>query len=260
MILTIDIGNSNICFALHDMRPKPLFFERISTDRTKDAASYAADIEALLDLHGIRPSDIRGAVLSSVVEPVTNAVTEALDKVLPCSVIRVSEYLRKSFENRTDRPETVGTDILCDIEGALSLFPAPLMTFDLGTATVATFIRNNGKGEKPSLEHVFIHPGVRTSLNSLSESTASLPDISLDRIGTPLGSDTVSSIRSGIFYGTAGLIDGFAERFEELIGQEVTVCLTGGLSPFIAPYCRHQIHQDSELLMRGLYLFWEKNH
>ena len=259
MILTIDIGNSNICFALHAMQPEPLFFERISTDRVKDVSGYAADIEALLDLHGIRPSDIIGAALSSVVEPVTHTVTEALERVLPCSVLRVSEYLKKSFVNRTDHPETVGTDILCDIEGALSLFPAPLMTFDLGTATVGSFIRDNEKGALPSLEHVFIHSGVRTSLNSLSESTASRPDITLDRVDTVLGTDTVSSIRSGIFYGTAGLIDGFAKRFEEITGREVTVCLTGGLSPFIAPYCRHRICQDSTILMRGLYLFWEKN-
>ncbi|MBQ9910486.1 MAG: type III pantothenate kinase [Lachnospiraceae bacterium] len=259
MILTVDIGNSNICFALHDNDPAPLFFERISTNRKKSAMAYEKDLLAILKLHGVSPADVVGAVLSSVAESVTNPVIAAIEAALPCSVVRVSEYLRKSFVNRTDRPETVGTDILCDVEGALSLFDAPLMTFDLGTATVATFVEQNEDG-KPSLEHVFIHPGVRTSLYSLSENTAALPDISLEHVDSILGTDTVSSIRAGIFYGTAGLIDGFASRFEKKTGKPVTVCMTGGLSPFIEPYCRHEVHLDRELLMRGLFRFWEMNH
>ncbi|MBP5224815.1 MAG: type III pantothenate kinase [Lachnospiraceae bacterium] len=259
MILTVDIGNSNICFALHDNDPSPLFFERVSTDRRKSAMAYEKDILAILKLHGTAPGDVTGAVLSSVVESVTNPVTAAIEAALPCSVLRVSEYMKKSFDNRTDRPETVGTDILCDVEGALSMYGAPLMTFDLGTATVATFVQPQKNG-RPALEHVFIHPGVRTSLYSLSENTAALPDISLEQVDHILGTDTVSSIRAGIFYGTAGLIDGFATRFEEETGSPVTVCLTGGLSPFIAPYCRHEVHRDGELLMRGLYRLWEKNH
>ncbi len=259
MILTVDIGSSNICFALHDNDPAPLFFERISTDRKKGAMAYEKDLFAILKLHGVLPVDISGAVLSSVVGSVTNPVIAAIEAALPCGVVRVSEYLKKSFVNRTDRPETVGTDILCDIEGALSLFDAPLMTFDLGTATVATFVQKND-GDLPSLEHVFIHPGVRTSLYSLSENTASLPDISLEHVDSILGTDTVSSIRAGIFYGTAGLIEGFVSRFEEKTGKPVTVCMTGGLSPFIEPYCKHEVHRDGELLMRGLYRLWEMNH
>ena len=258
MILTVDIGNSNICFALHENDPKPLWFERLSTNRAKKASDFEKDLRAILSLHGVRPSDITGAVLSSVVGSVTLPVTEAIEAVLPCSVIRVSEYLKKSFANRTDRPETVGTDILCDIEGALSLVKPPLMTFDMGTATVGSFIAK-GKDGLPSLEHVFICPGVRTSLYSLSENTASLPDISLEHIESALGTDTVSSIRAGIFYGTAGLVEGFVSRFEEETGTKVNVCLTGGLSPFIAPYIGREVLQDSELLMRGLYLFYEKN-
>ena len=253
MILTVDVGNSNICLSLHENAPKPLFLERLHTDREKTSAAYEADLYAIFALHGVSVSEVSGIVFSSVVRPVTETLFPALSAVFSCKIITVNYDLDLGFTSNVDNPYEIGADILSDTVGAISEYPLPLLTFDFGTATVSSYVNADGVHEG-----VFISPGVRTSLNELLSASA-LPDISLGDPGSAIGKTTVAAVKSGIVYGSAGLIDGIAAHLEEAFGRPVTVILTGGLAPFIAPYCKHPVILDPELLMKGLYKIWERN-
>ncbi len=255
MILTADIGNTNICFALHpDYDPEPLFFERIHTNREKTALEYAVDIATIFRLHDVSPAEVTASAISSVVPNVTKPLKEAMESVIPCDVLEISSDIDLGYSIHVDDPHSVGHDILSDVAGAISQYPLPVITFDMGTATVATMV-----SEEKMVEGVLICPGVRTSLNSLAQSTSALPSISLEPPKTAIGRNTVDSMRSGIIYGTAGLMDGIIERMEEETGKKCTVVATGGLSPFIAPYAQHEILLDPTLLMKGMYALLKRN-
>ncbi|MBO7364308.1 MAG: type III pantothenate kinase [Lachnospiraceae bacterium] len=255
MILTVDIGNSNTCFALHtEDTPAPLFFERVRTDRSKDARFYLRYIEGMFSLHGISPCVVSGAILSSVVPPVTDAVTEALAFLIPARILRVRHDLDLGFSIHVDDPSTVGTDILSDVAGAVASYGSPVVTFDMGTATVCSFT-----DASPALSGILIMAGVRTSLNALSGGTSMLPSIALLPTDRVIAKNTQESMRSGILYGTAGMIDEIAAGIREETGAVCRTVLTGGLSPFVAPYCRSAVVTDRTLLMRGLWTIYKRN-
>ena len=254
MILTVDIGNSNICFSVHKDSPQPLFLERIHTDRTRTAIEYAVTIRTILKLHHIEESDILACSLSSVVPQVTPHVMEALASLLDFRVIQVNCRLDLGFTVDTKDPSEVGTDILCDAAGALLTFDGSVINIDMGTATVTSMIDSHRV-----LRGVSICPGVRTSLNSLSESTSALPDIGLDAPDHVIGTNTVDAMRSGIIFGTAGMLDRIIEETELETGTSCHVFATGGCSPFITPFLRHNIIRDPMLLMKGLYSICLRN-
>ena len=249
MILTVDIGNSNICFAIHaDDTPEPVFFERIHTNHYKTALEYMVEIRTIFELHHVSFSTITDCALSSVVPVVTPGIEEALQSLLSCRVLRITPFIHLPYGANVEDISPVGADILCDNAGTLLQYGCPAMTFDLGTATVASSLDARG-----NLDGVLITAGVRTSLNSLVTRTASLPQITLDPPPSVLGESTAEAMQSGIIYGTAGLIDGIIDRTEEETGLSYTVVATGGLSRFIAPYCRHEIILDPTLLMKGMW-------
>lgn len=258
MILTIDIGNSNICFAVHEENEtRPLFLERIHTDPGKTGADYALTLREILALHGVNPKAVRAAVFSSVVPAVTEAVSEAACAVTGVKPLPVHVGLDLGFETRAEKPESIGPDILCDVSGALSACDAPLITIDMGTATVFTIVTPTGSvgknGQKtPVLDGIMILPGIRTSLNSLSKNTSALPEISLKAPLTAIGKNTVDSMKSGIIFGTAAMVDEMIDRISAETGFRFRVFATGGLAPFIIPYCTKEITLDPELLMKGL--------
>lgn len=259
MILTVDIGNSNICFSIHkEEDPEPLFLERIHTDRMRTAIEYAVTLQTILKLHHIESSEITGCALSSVVPSVTGHVMDALSTLLETRVIQVRHDLNLGFTVDTKDPAEVGTDILSDAAGALLLSDGPAINIDMGTATVFSMI-DGTRGTARALRGVLICPGLRTSLNSLSETTSSLPDIGLDAPEHAIGTNTVDAMRSGILFGTAGMLDRIITEIEEDRGIRCQVFMTGGCSPFIAPYLRHPVTWDPGLLMKGLYSICLRN-
>ena len=265
MLLTVDIGNSNICIALMpDGDDTPLFFERLHTDPEKTVSEYERALRMILKMHSFRPSDISGCVLSSVVPKAAKKLNGSLRRVFRCPVLCISHELDLPFENGMDIPSTVGQDILCDAAGASTFFRAPFVTFDMGTATVCSAVLPQQKGPEngsslPVLKSIYICPGVRTSLNSLWGRTSSLPDITLEGPKSVIGSNTADAMKSGIIFGTAGMADAMIDRIEEASGMKVSVTATGGLSPYIIPYMRHEVTYDPYLLMKGMKRIYEMN-
>ena len=139
MILAIDIGNTHTVIGGIDAE-KTRFVERVSTDRNRTDLEYAVLLRNALNLHGITDGTIEGAIVSSVVPPVTQAIRGAVQKVLGITPMQVSAGMKSGMNIRMDNPASVGSDLIADAVGALSCYPAPLIIFDFGTASTVSVI------------------------------------------------------------------------------------------------------------------------
>lgn len=236
MILALDIGNTNVVLGCIE-DGEILFTERMATDSGKTELDYAISLKMVLELREIKVSEITGAIIGSVVPPVTSLMREAIRKVTGQEALVVNVDMNIGLEVLMDNPSSVGTDLI-----------------DMGTATTICVVNEN----KQYIGGMIL-PGIGVSMNSLTSRTAQLPRISLDPPKRLIGKNTVECMQSGALYGNASCIDGMVDRIEEELGQKATVVATGGLARKIIPLCRHQIELDDELLLRGLWIIYKKN-
>lgn len=253
MLLAIDVGNTNIVIGCMDGETIE-FTERLSTDAGKTSLEYAILFKTALDIHHVDTSRIDGAIISSVVPPVTPVIRTALRKITGIKALILGPGTRTGLNIRLDDPTAVGADLVAGAVGALQKYKPPVIVVDMGTATTLMAIdkdRNFLGGA--------IMPGVRLSLNSLVSEASMLQGISLDSPKHVIGRNTVDAMRSGILYGHAAMIDGLVDRMEEELEGEVTVIATGGLAAGVVPACRHQIQVDDTLLLTGMRIIYEKS-
>lgn len=253
MILAIDMGNTNIVIGAIDSG-KTCFVERITTNHLKTGMEYAINIKNILDIYQISPSQIEGAILSSVVPPLNAALSSAINKIFGFRPLLVGAGMKTGINILMDNPKTVGSDMIVDAVAAVNEYSCPLIIIDMGTATTMSVVDQSG-----NYIGGVILPGLKVSLDTLSSKTAQLPSISIDIPKKVIGKNTIDCMRSGIMYGNAGMIDGILERMEAELGSFATVIATGGLSRFIAPLCRHKIIYDEALLLKGLWILYQKN-
>ncbi len=253
MLLAIDIGNTNISIGgLED--DKIVFEARIATDRIKTSDQYGVEIKNILSLFDVSPRDIDDCIISSVVPPVFNSVRTGMVKVIGKPPMVVGPGIKTGLNIQMDNPSQVGSDRIVIAVAALSEYAPPLILLDLGTATTIEAV-----DEGSTYLGGCIIPGVRISLEALSANAAQLPGIRLDRPKKVVGKNTEDSMRSGIMYGTAAMIDGMLERMEAELGWQATVVATGGMAQFIIPLCRRQINLEKDLLLKGLNIIYKKN-
>lgn len=253
MVLAVDIGNSNVvigCFEGNDIR----LLERMSTNRNSTALEYAVLIKTVLELNGLERISFEGGIISSVVPSVTNMVKAAIDKLTGKPPLVVGPGLKTGLKILLDNPAQLGSDRVADAVAAISEYPCPLITIDMGTATTISVIDRN----KNFIGGV-IMPGLRISAESLSSRTSQLPQISLDPPKKAIGRNTIDCMRSGIVLGCAATIDGIIEKIEAELGYPCTVVSTGGHANMVIPYCKHQIIVDEKLLLKGLMILYRKN-
>lgn len=253
MILAIDIGNTNIVLGCLE-GDKILFTERLSTDHAKTDLEHAISIKIVLELHQIDPRGIEGAIIGSVVPPITSLIQKALYKITGCTAMIVGPGLKTGLNILMDNPAQVGSDLIVGAVAGIAEYPLPLTIIDMGTATTICVI----DGNKNYIGGMIL-PGLRVSLDSLTSRTSQLPRISLDPPKRLIGKNTIECMKSGILYGNASCIDGMIDRIEEDLCQKTTVVATGGLAGTIIPLCRHEIILDDELLLKGLLLIYQKN-
>ena len=254
MIFAVDAGNTNIVLGGFD-NDKLLFLSRIATQTALTADEYAVKFSEILRLNGHSPDDIEGAIISSVVTPLTPAFGYALKKLTDSKVVTVGPGIKTGVNIKIDDPAALGADLVCGAVGAMEKYDPPCVIFDLGTATTISAI---------SRDRIFlggsIIPGVKVSLKALSATAAALPDINTELTGEALiGTNTVDCMKSGSIIGTASMMDGMAVRYREAVGQDAAVIATGGIAPAIVPYCREKFILDESLLMDGLYTLYKKN-
>lgn len=253
MILTIDIGNSNI--VLGGVQEDAIVFEaRLRTEATKTSDQYCVDLKILLDVYNVRPEEIEGCIISSVVPQVLNSFQTAIKKLTGKVSLVVGPGLKTGLDIRLENPGQTGADLVVADVAALREHKPPLIVIDMGTATTMSVLDENGA-------HIggCIIPGVRISLDALTERTALLPGLQLDQPKRAIGRNTVDAMRSGIMIGTACMLDGMVERFEQELGQKTTVVATGGIAKFIVPLCKTPMVYDKDLLIKGLAALYRDN-
>lgn len=256
MILTIDIGNSNICFGVYEGK-NALFTARAKTDPLRTETEYAVLLSQIFRLHQFEPAQLTGAAISSVVPALTAVFHDAV-RILGnghIPTIVVGPGVKTGLNIRIDEPASLGADLACTAVGAAEKYPLPAIIIDLGTATKITVVT-----EGRSFIGGAILPGVKISLEALSGSASLLPSIGLGtgKIKT-IGSNTVDCMLSGVVLGTACMVDGLIERYREELGEVPTVVACGGLSPAIVPHCRTNIILDQDLLLDGLLAIYRRN-
>ena len=252
MILAVDIGNTNIVIGgFKD--DKLMFVSRISTDKRLMEDQYKVQFNQILDLYGYDKSDFNGAIISSVVPPLMPTVKTAISQLLGCSVTTVSPGTKTGLNIKIDNPAVLGSDLVCAAVGAIKHHDYPCIIVDLGTATKFSAIDKNANFIGAS-----ILPGISISLDALSENTAQLPHINFSDTTVVIGKNTVESMKSGIVFGTASMIDGMIDRFMKEMG-DCSVVATGGFAKSIIPYCSHDIKVDDNLILLGLYEIYRKS-
>lgn len=253
MILAVDIGNSNIVFGC--VSGEEIVFEaRIRTDSTKTSDEYCVDLKILLDVYGVSADKVEGTIISSVVPQVLNSVRTAVKKLTGKSPLVVGPGLKTGLNIKIDNPAQTGADLVVGSVAALREHSAPLIVIDMGTATTMTVLDASG-----ALVGGSICPGVKISMEALTERSALLPGLQLDQPKKAIGRNTIDCMRSGIMMGTASMIDGMIARMEEELGCKTTVVVTGGIAKFIVPLCRTPMIYDKDLLIKGLVALYREN-
>lgn len=252
MLLTIDIGNTNINLGIFN-GDELTMSARLATERQKTDDQYAVDMVNIFSVYGIKPADIEGAVISSVVPEITVHIKNAVKRLTGKKVIVLSPGVKTGLNIMIDNPAQLGADLAAGAVGATE-YPLPAFVVDLGTAT-KIFAVDENKGFRGCM----IAPGVAISVKALTDTSSLLPAISLEPPKKACGTNTIESMQSGIVLGTAAMIDGLLDRFAEELGEPKTIIATGGLSSFITPVCKREMIYDSDLILKGLKAIYEKN-
>ena len=253
MILTVDIGNSNI--VLGGVTDETIEFEaRLRTDATKTSDEYCIDLSMILDVYHVSSEDIEGAIIASVVPQVLNSMQTAIKKLTGKSSLVVGPGLKTGLNIKIENPSQTGADLVVGNVAALREHKPPLIVIDMGTATTMTVLDETG-----ALIGGCICPGVKISLDALTDRTALLPGLQLDQPKKAIGRNTIDCMRSGIMMGNACMLDGMVQRMEEELGAKATVVVTGGIAKFIVPMCRTPMVYDKDLLLKGLAALYRDN-
>ena len=251
MLLTIDIGNSNIVFSLSGSERK---LHRLETMPDRSAEEYLPQVAELFSREKVDLSVVDGAVLCSVVPelvPVMSRVTRELTGLTPYVISPASE---SGLTLAIAEADTLGADILAADAAAAAEYPLPAIIFDMGTATTVTVVDK---------DHRYIGgailPGVRLGINALFSGTAQLPSVPVQAPPRAICGTALESIQSGAVFGAAAMMDGLADRFEAELGEKCTLIATGGLAGCIVPHCRRDFIYDESLLLRGMELIYRLN-
>lgn len=253
MILTVDIGNTNVvigCAEGEDI----IFFERVATNVLKTELEYVVEIKTILDLHEISKDSIKGAIISSVVPPLNTIFKSAIIKYLGVTPILVGPGVKTGLNIKMDNPAQVGADLIVNAVAGYKYYGAPLIMIDMGTATTVSALDENAN----YIGGVIV-PGVRVSLDSLVNRTSQLPRISLEAPSNCIGTNTIDCMKAGIVFGQASMMDGLICRMMDELGMDATVVATGGLAASIMPYCKQKVIVDNELTLKGLAIIYSKN-
>ena len=252
MILTVNIGNTHITIAGYE-HDTLQFSGRLHSDTAATIDEYAMNLLNLLSLYHVDPERIEGGILGSVVPALTGRVLAALRMLSSARILTVGPGLKSGIKLRLDNPAQLGAELRC---GAVAALPGPLAVITADTA-----ISMMAVNEKQELVGGVIMPGPQLSLAALVQKTAQLPQIDLSAPAAPsiLGKNTAACLQNGFVLGTAGLLDGLAERFRAELGPDLKFYATGNLPRPIREACRTNILYRETLITDGLYRIWLKN-
>ncbi|GAB3448544.1 type III pantothenate kinase [Insolitispirillum peregrinum] len=254
MLLVIDSGNTNIVFAIYDGEEvKGEWRSSTRADRTAD--EYGVWLSQLMTYQGIDPLAVNAAIIASVVPANVFTLKTLCRRYFRVEPLVVGEpSVDLGLNICMDRPEEVGADRLVNAVAAHNKYPGPLIIIDFGTAT--TFDVVDGEG---NYHGGCICPGINLSLEALHMAAAQLPRVAVGRPSQVIGKATVPAMKSGIYWGYIGLIEGLAKRISEEFGQPMTIVATGGLAPLFVEATDVIKYLDQDLTLRGLLEIYRRN-
>ena len=253
MILTIDMGNTDIAVGCCDS-DRLIFVERLSTGTRRTVLEYAVSFKNILEIYSISPDAIEGCIIASVVPAETAFLKDAIEKIIKKKAMILGPGIKTGLSIVIDNPAQLGANLVAGAVAGIKEYGAPLIIFDMNTATTVSVIDKN-----KNYIGGMILTGVSTALEALISKTSLLQSVAVEKPKKLIGSNTSDCIKSGAIYGTAAAIDGIIDRLEAEVGYKLRAAATGILSESIIPYCRHDIILDRELLIKGLVEIYKKN-
>lgn len=265
MLLVVDVGNTNTVLGAMN-GPDVVHRWRVSTT-TRTTDEFGLLLLQLLRHEGLGAGDIVGVAVSCVVPSMLYAIEKATRRYLGQDAMVVGRGMRTGMRVRTDNPREVGADRIVNAVAAYHEHPGPLVVVDFGTATTFDCVNTGGDYVGGA-----IAPGFRISAEALFERTAKLPRVEVERPPRAIGTNTVRSMQSGLFFGYVGLVDGLARRCKDELQADcerqakagvavptVRCVATGGLANLIGRACDEVEAVEPDLTLQGLRLLWERN-
>lgn len=253
MILTIDVGNTNITCGVFDGDVIVASF-RITTKMPRTSDEYGMILYNLLEQNNIQPMDIGDAIICSVVPNVMHSLRGGLVKYFHITPIIVEAGIKTGIRIVTPNPQQIGADRIVDAVGAFEIYGGPVLVIDFGTATTYDFVDESG-----AFLGGITAPGIRISAKALSEDAAKLPEIEIKKPESILGKDTITSMQAGIVYGQIGQTEYIINKVKEEVGLEnVKTVVTGGLGRIIANETTCIDIYDPNLTLKGIYRVYKK--
>ncbi len=253
MLLTIDVGNTNTVLGV--FRGEELVANwRLTTAREQTVDEYGVLTRNLFTLAGLDRDAITGVIISSVVPPVNWTLAEMSRVYFGKKALFVELGVKTGMAVLVDNPSEVGADRIVNGVAAFHKYGGPCIVVDFGTAI--TFDVISAKGEY--LGGV-IAPGLGISSEALFARAARLPRVEIKDPGKAIGTNTVTHMQAGLYYGAVDMVDGMLERMKKELGEEVKVVATGGQAKLVSRGSKHMQHTDEFLTLTGLRLIWEKN-
>jgi type III pantothenate kinase len=253
MLLTIDIGNTNITLGLYEGEALRSAW-RLATAHERMPDEYGLQLLGLLEHADCTPQDLTGAAMASVVPPLTSTFLQACDKYLQRRPLVVDAGVKTGVRIRYEDPKAVGADRVADAAAVQKIYGGPACIVDFGTAT--TFDAISAEGDYLGGA---IAPGIGIAAEALFHRTAKLPRVDLQRPPSAIGRNTVHAIQSGMLFGYAGLVEGMVARFRKELGPATKVIGTGGLAELVAAETDVIEILAPWLTLEGLRIIWELN-
>jgi type III pantothenate kinase len=254
VLLTIDIGNTNITFGVYNTNQELKYHWRIKTDHGRMADEYGLIMLGLMRHEGVQFEQIRGIAIASVVPPLTQVFVEMVARFIKQPPLVIGAGVKTGVQIRYDSPRDVGADRIVDAAAVYKLYGGPACIVDFGTAT--TFDAVSATGDYLGGA---IAPGIGIAAEALFSKTSKLPRVDLVRPPRAIGTNTVYAMQSGLIFGYVGIVEGMVARFREELGQNMRVIGTGGLAETIAQETTVIEVVNPWLTLEGLRLIWEMN-